>query len=272
MTAVGCRAMLGRAVSFFVIMLVGILPLRGQTMRIIPREVLDSLANPRADACSPMQFEQTRMDMGTLSEDDAPVSGVFRWKNTGGQPLRVLEAATGCSCISAEFDRSPVPAGGTGSVTLTWHPKGHPGPFLRKIPVYCDSGGAPAAVLELTGKVTPSVRPVHDYPFSLGHLLLKRTQVSMTGKERCIESIEVMNGGESPLQIEADERLLPPFISVECRPQLLQPGDKADIEVRFDPAGAALLPERVPVLLKGLPAGRNKIYVVFEKDIRYETQ
>ena len=242
----------------------GALPLAAQPYRIIPRSQLDSLAHPAVAADAPLRFEALRIDIGTVSEDDTPSAHVFRWTNTGGEPLGLLEVSTGCNCLTAAFDRTPVPPGETGTVTLQWHPKGHPGPFQRKALVYAASDSRPVAVLELSGVVTPSLRPTHDYPQVLGPLRLKRTQVRMSGTERCIERIEVMNAGDRPLRLSADERLLPDGIVLECLPETLPAGETGDIEIRFDPARMKRpLPERLPLLLRGLPPGQNMIYVVF---------
>ena len=41
-----------------------------------------------------------------------------------------------CGCAAATYGRQPVRAGGEGTVTVTYHPKGHPGSFDRRIFVY----------------------------------------------------------------------------------------------------------------------------------------
>ena len=226
-----------------------------QTFRIIPQEVLDSLAHPATAAGSEaMRFERTTLDLGSLNEEDAPATGIFRWHNAGDRPLVVTRVQTGCGCAAADYDRRPVLAGGTGEIRITYRPKGHPGRLQRRIFVYTQlSERQPTAILELTGDVTPSVRPTHDYPYACGALLLKQRQVRMTGDRRQEERIVCLNAGDVPLRITADERLLPRWIGFACEPAELGAGQTGDLVLRFDPALAPeRLPEQLPVVLEGV--------------------
>lgn len=241
----------------------------GQQYRIIPKEQLDSVANPVAAADSPMRFERTRIDTGTIGEDDAPSQYTFRWHNDSNEPVVITEVRTSCGCAVANYEKRPVPAGEEGEITVTYHPKGHPGLFVRKISVFTQNGGVPAAVLELSGDVTPSVRPTYQYPHVIGPLRLKQMRVRMEGTRRSVESIEVMNAGETPLTITADSRMLPEYIKVTCLPASIEPGGKADIDIAFDPAKVkTALPKQVPVILEGiaLPPGKRTIYIRFGED------
>ena len=242
----------------------------GQSFRIIPREVLDSLAHPVAETDSPVHFEVDRIDLGTIDEEDAPKSVRFCWRNVGNVPVVITRVQTGCGCAVATYDRRPVQPEGEGTITITYHPKGHPGPFERKILVYAQPAEAGiAAVLTLTGQVTPSAKPTHDYPYAMGALRLKQQQVRMRGTVRSVERIEVLNAGEAPLHVTADRRLLPDCITVRCEPETLEAGAVGDIEIGFDPERLrTALPKRVPIVLEGiaLPPSRRTLYLQFDEE------
>ena len=242
-------------------------PLFGQQFRIIPRETLDSLANPAVEAAGTMKFERTKIDAGTIGEDDAPSEYIFRWRNEGDEPLVVLDVRTGCGCAAAKYDRRPVKSGEEGAITVVYHPKGHPGFFSRKISVYTQNGGGPSAVLELTGRVTPSERPVHNYPHEMGPLRLKSNSVRMSRERKSIETIEVFNAGDKELQLSVDTRLLPAGVTAEFVPPRLAPDSRGDIEIGFDPSkAAASMPKQVPIIVEGINAApsRRTIYLQFE--------
>ena len=235
-----------------------------QEYRILPRELLDSVANPVAAADSPVRFERTRIDAGTIGEDDAPHEYLFRWRNCGDRPVVITEVRTGCGCISAAYDKAPVLPDGEGAISLTFRPKGHPGRLMRRISVFTHEGGRPAAVLELTGDVAPSASPKYAYRHEMGPLRLKQTQVRMSGTARSVERIEVLNGGGEELRIGTDS--LPDWLDVRCIPERVAPDAKADIEISFDPAKVSgRLPEGIAVLLTGLDLApqRRTIYVRF---------
>lgn len=242
-------------------------PLYGQ-FRIIPRERLDSLAHPAtAEGCEAMFFERTKIDAGTLGEDDTPSAYVFRWRNTGESPLVVTRVQTTCGCAAATYDKRPVLTDGTGEIKVTYRPKGHPGSFARKIYVFTQlSDAQPTAILELSGHVTPSVLPTADYPHGAGALLLRRQEVRIAGKHVQTERIECLNAGEEPLRITVERRLLPEYIAFSCDPEVLEPGQAGDLVIRFDPTSAPeQLPRQLPLLLEGVgtPPGQRTIRIRF---------
>ena len=251
------------------VLLTGGTSVLGQSFRIIPREVLDSLAHPVAATDSPVRFEVARIDLGTIDEEDEPKAVRFVWHNAGDEPVVITRVQTGCGCAVATYDRRPVQPAGEGAITVTYHPKGHPGPFERKILVYAQPvGEGIAAVLTLTGRVTPSAKPTHDYPYAMGPLRLKQQQVRMRGTVRSIERIEVLNAGEAPLHLTVDRRLLPDYVTVRFEPETIEAGAVGDIEIGFDPTQLrTALPKRVPMVLEGLalPPSRRTLYLQFEE-------
>lgn len=65
-------------------------------------------------------------------------------------------------------------------MTVTYHPKGHPGSFDRRIFVYTQlSDKMPTAILHLTGTVIASERTDGDYPYAMGALRLKQQSVRL---------------------------------------------------------------------------------------------
>lgn len=212
-----------------------------------------------------MSFGTRSIDLGTVSEDSAMVTASVEWKNTGDSPVAVLMAKTTCNCLAVEYDRTPVPPGGTGRMVLTYYPKGHPGKIDRKVFVYAGlEASGPDAVLYVTGEVEPSSMPVWQYPHRMGALLLKQTEVNIAGNAPQVERVACMNAGDSPLEITAMEGLLPEGLTFRCEPQVLQPGETGDLVIGFDPARLkTALPDTLPVILEGLalPPSRRTLTV-----------
>ncbi len=232
--------------------LVAARPARGQ-FHIVPRERLDSMAQPAlAHGAQAMRFDRTRIETGAIGEDDAPKSFVFTWRNTGDKPLVITRVKTTCGCAVPTCGKRPVKPGETDSVTVTYHPKGHPGSFVRKIFIFTQlAENAPSATLELAGEVIPSARPTYAYPHARGNLLLKQEEIRFDAAERRSESIECLNGGNDTLRVRIDTRILPPCIRAEFTPAELLPGEVGELTVRFDPA-AGKAPGRIPLFLRGL--------------------
>ncbi len=223
--------------------------------------LIDSLSNPKvAEGSGAMRFDKARIEAGEMNEDSEPSEYVFRWTNEGSEPLSVVFVQTTCGCAAPSFDRRPVQPGESGLLKVTYHPKGHPGSFLRKIFVYTNlSPELPTAVLELSGRVIPSVLPTDDYPFAMGGLLLKRNAVSFDSETRQTERIECLNAGDKVLKISVDPKILPAGVHVE--PLTIAPGEIADLVVRFDPAKASKPPKTAPVFLKGISLPPTKCLI-----------
>ncbi len=233
--------------------------------------LIDSLSNPSTVAGGEvMHFEQRRIEAGVMAETEAPRSYTFRWRNEGEKPLVVTQVQTTCGCAQPTFSREPVVAGNEGEIVVTYHPKGHPGSFLRRIFVYTQlSDRYPTAVLELSGEVQSGGARRADYPCVMGPLRLKRDRVPLDPTTRAVERIEWLNSGTEPLTITADARLLPDYLQLRCEPATVAPGTTADLVIRFDPTQAPeRLPERLPVLLEGIetPLGERTLMIVFEEN------
>lgn len=169
-------------------------------IRIVPRAKLDSLAHPATAAgAEAMRFERTQIDAGHIGEDDTPPSYTFKWHNAGTAPLVITRVQTTCGCAAATYGRQPVRAGSEGTVTVTYHPKGHPGSFDRRIFVYTQlSDKMPTAILHLTGTVIASERTDGDYPYAMGALRLKQQSVRLAPERLQNERIECLNTAAKP--------------------------------------------------------------------------
>lgn len=64
-----------------------------------------------------IEFNKLSHDFGKISEGEV-VACVFKFENKGDADLLVSSATTSCGCTVPEFDDSPVPPGGDGSVEV----------------------------------------------------------------------------------------------------------------------------------------------------------
>lgn len=233
------------------LMLVAGVPAQAQ-WHTVSRSRLDSLANPpMAEGREAMAFERTTVTAEPIEENGGAKSYTFSWRNEGRTPLVITRVRSTCGCAVAAYDREPVAAGAKGTVTVTYHPKGHPGAFRQRIFLYTQLDDTrPTAILTLAGEVIPSTRPTYAYPHAKGSLLLKHDEVAFAASRRGVESIECLNGGDDTLHISVDTLLLPPCVRAEFVPAVLAPGGVGELTVRFDPS-AGRAPRHLPVMLRG---------------------
>lgn len=154
-------------------------------------------------------------------------------------------------------------------MTVTYHPKGHPGSFDRRIFVYTQlSDKMPTAILHLTGTVIASELTDGDYPYAMGTLRLKQQSVRFAREGLQSERIECLNTGGKAMRPRCDDHLLPRGITLRCEPATLAPGAKGDLVIGFDPAQATHRPPaQLPLILEGpdVPPSGRTLQIRFEE-------
>lgn len=115
-----------------------------------------------------VKFDEKVHDFGTIEETGGKVSHRFRFTNTGKEPVVMLYARAGCSCVHADVPKRPIAPGKTGYVTVTFNPDYRPGHFSKEIAVVSD--GKKFNRIWVKGDVKPGKHPIKEnYPYEYGH-------------------------------------------------------------------------------------------------------
>lgn len=169
-------------------------------------------------------FEKTAHDFGTFSEDGGNQTCEFKFINRGEKAVAIAHVQSTCGCAAASYTHSPIPAGKTGSISVTYNPAARPGKFSRSILVHF-AGIEEKVKLTISGTVTPGAeRKDKRFPYVMGNLQLRTTGFRfspMRGKEE-EQDIVVINSGKSPLQVHFTSS--DPALSGSMQPPILAPG------------------------------------------------
>ena len=111
-----------------------------------------------AAAQSPLRFDETAHDFGTIAEQGGPVSHEFEFTNTGDAPLMILNATASCGCTRPDFPKKPVKAGKKGKIKVTYLPAGRPGEFEKTVTVKTNAKRQKKVTLRIKGFVNPDAR------------------------------------------------------------------------------------------------------------------
>jgi len=68
-------------------------------------------------------FEEDTYDFGEVMEGEKVVH-VYKFKNTGKEPLVISNAKGSCGCTVPEWPREPIPVGGSGEIRVQFDSKG----------------------------------------------------------------------------------------------------------------------------------------------------
>lgn len=230
-------------------------PIRAQ-VRIISRQELEAVQNPTLlKGAEVLRFVHPFVQVGRLTEDDAPRTYRFEFTNVSNQPVRITRVATSCGCTAAIFDKAPVAVKGKGVIELRYHPKDQAGTLNGRTFVYTDlSDKNPTAVIALKGEVLPTSDRWREYPKAMGALRVKRKTMlfrEVTTHSVQTERLVCANSSNRPLRITALS--LPAYAALHTEPAVIQPGQEADIVVSVDGAKIGKAGEvKFPVILQGV--------------------
>lgn len=230
-------------------------------MRIISRERVEEVSNPRlsADSAS-VAFETMHIVAEPMSEDDAPKTFVYKFRNVGDKPLQIRRLVSTCSCASATCAVKSVAPGAAAEISVKYYPKGHPGHFERKVFVYTQEGNDPVAVLRLSVDVTSGTDHSTLWPVQMGGIRLRRTDVAFNRGQKAVETINFLNLTGKTMKLECEEMFLPQCISFSSEP--VADGAEGMMTVTYDPSKPGAK-DSVKLILKGLglPPSRSTINI-----------
>lgn len=241
---------------------VGIGQFRALTAQDFPfrsQEKIDLLINPSLmkQAEQILRFDKTVLNIGTLTEDDAPQTYRFTCTNVSKKTLTIARIRTTCGCAVADVRTENILPGETRIIALTYHPKNHPGTIDTNAFVYLSSSDkTPVARLTLIGNVIPGADEWARYPYVMGKLRLKQNRMEfreVASGKRPSERILCGNSGDKPLRLSA--LIIPKFATFRTEPEVIQPGSEADIVVTVN---ASLIPAEkgksftFPIILEGI--------------------
>ena len=79
-------------------------------------------------------FEKEQHDFGNI-EEGTKATYVFKFKNTGDQPIVISNVRASCGCTTPDWSREPIAPGAQSSITVIYNSKNRPGNFYKTITI-----------------------------------------------------------------------------------------------------------------------------------------
>lgn len=221
-------------------------------IRIIPREQLEAMANPRLSSDSSfLDFDVRRIVADRMNESDDPKVFKYPFTNIGPEKLEVKRLVSNCSCASAICHKKQVEPGESAVITVTYNPEGHPGKFERRVFVYTQDGNSPAAILKLEVEVEGSKDFSGLFRHQMGSIRLRRKEVTFSQEKKAVETIPFVNLSGKPLRLECDRMMLPKCLDFAVEPEIVGDRQEGMIKISFAPEKLGTV-RQMQVLLKNL--------------------
>ncbi len=81
-----------------------------------------------------IKFDENVYDFGTVPSGEK-VKHVFKFTNTGNEPLVIENAKGSCGCTVADWPREPIPPGKGGEITVVFDSKGKSGKVTKRVTI-----------------------------------------------------------------------------------------------------------------------------------------
>ncbi|MBU6342782.1 MAG: DUF1573 domain-containing protein [Bacteroidetes bacterium] len=105
-----------------------------------------------------VQYEQEKFNFGTCDEGEV-VKHLFKFKNTGTEPLIISNCKGSCGCTVPTWPKEPVPPGSEAEIKVEFNSKGKPGPQSKRVTVTANTIPT-ETFLEISGEVRGKEQPV----------------------------------------------------------------------------------------------------------------
>jgi hypothetical protein len=121
-----------------------------------------------------LTFDELEFDFGTITQGDT-ATHVFKFKNTGNEPLIISEAHGSCGCTQPIFPKEPIKPNGTGVMKVSFNSAGKLGVQDKMVTV--TYGDGLQAFVHMKGTVqAPNVKPAPTTPATNGNVPTDKTQ------------------------------------------------------------------------------------------------
>ncbi len=107
-----------------------------------------------------IQYVQPVYDFGHIDEGEI-VTHVYKFKNTGGEPLVISNCKGSCGCTVPTWPKEPIPPGGEGEIKVEFNSKGKPGVQSKRVTVTANTMPTETFIEikgEVKGKEQPAVK------------------------------------------------------------------------------------------------------------------
>ena len=109
-------------------------------------------ANPTENAVDPnvpkttVKFAETEYDFGKV-KDGEKVTHVYKFTNTGKEPLIINSAKGSCGCTVPEWPKDPVAPGATGEIKVEFNSKGKAGQQSKTVTIMANTDPNPSQII-----------------------------------------------------------------------------------------------------------------------------
>ena len=185
-------------------------------------------------AQSSLNFKNKEITLKNLKADDEPTQVIYKFKNTGDQPVIITRISPMTSQLKAEWDRAPIAPGKSGEIKISFNSTQMPSEFNYGISLYMNNGNRDQ--LRLTANIVDNpAKPQLLYRFDMSGLKLKNNYIQFDkvfNWQKVSDTIYFFNGRPDTVTVGA--YYIPSYMTLSVEPQKVLPGQKGTMILTFD--------------------------------------
>ena len=163
-----------------------------------------------------------------------PATATFTIKNDGDKPLVISNATTSCGCTVADWTKTPIAPGATGTVSSTFDAKalGH---FYKDIGVYCNAADRPIYLM-IQGEVSADPKNYTlTHPFEIGAIRLNKDAIEFDDANKGDKPTMEILVANTTNEVYAPVLMhLPPYMEAVAVPERIGKKGTGKIKVTLD--------------------------------------
>ena len=134
----------------------------------VDQSALGEQAGQPADANAPtgptttIEFAETEFDFGVIEQGEK-VTHVYKFKNTGNEPLIISSAKGSCGCTVPQWPKEPVAPGAEGEIKVEFDSKGKRSKQNKKVTIVANTNPSQSFIY-LKGDVNAPEQPATGTP------------------------------------------------------------------------------------------------------------
>tara|TARA_Y100001980_G_C14556922_1_gene354074 strand:+ start:45230 stop:46303 length:1074 start_codon:yes stop_codon:yes gene_type:complete len=207
-------------------------------MRLIVIILVSIFYSVQLQAQGKIEFAKITHDFGDVDENAGPIDYSFQFKNTGDQPIKIIQVKASCGCTTPGWTKELVMPGDSGFIKAQYNPRNRPGQFKKSLQVTSNAPGG-NATLFIEGYVKPAPKTVaEELPLKMGGLRIKYKSLNlgrMTNEKPVFKSFDIHNDADEAMSLVMERGMIPEFISLALQPQTLEPNESGQLVVTYDP-------------------------------------
>lgn len=103
-------------------------------------------------------FEKSTHDFGDITHGDK-VEHVFKFTNTGNEPLLITNVEVQCGCTTPKWPKEPIPPGAQGELVVGFDSRGKNGAQVKTVTLVSNAINAEGKKVSFTTNVLPKKDP-----------------------------------------------------------------------------------------------------------------